>query len=698
MLNSFRNFHSLFWSHGSRWLMFRAGYALRRRTGYLRVQMPAYSWKDRPLGTWLQKDIPSTLQAYMQWRKLNSPKFFFGEMNVRPDSSWNPHAAVSEAERILSGELKYFSHTYYQVGFPPDWHADPVSGIKLDSQKHWSEISDDPGMDIKFVWEPSRFGMVYPLVRAYASTRDERYAEAFWELIRSWAESNPPNRGPNWMDGQEAALRLLAWIFGFYAFFSSPVTTFERVAQFTILVASHAERIYKNIGYAISTHSNHSISEAFGLWLAGLLFPELKDSERYLSLGRKLLEQEAAAQILPDGSYSMYSLNYHRFILQIYFLAVRLGEIHQSPFSQGLKSRITKSIEALTHLIDPQNGRMPVYGSNDGALVLPLNDCDFSDYRPLLQLGTYLTKKQFLFEPGPWDEDVIWLFSEIPSLPGGSEGEDKEKTSFSDGGIYLLHGTNSKAIIRCIDHRFRPSHADQLHVDLWIRGQNIAGDAGTYLYSGKGIWRNGLAHTAVHNTVTVDRLDQMKMITRFTWTNWSHGRVLRHDKNSWQGEHDGYQRLPDPVMHRRTVLSLAEDRWLVLDDLHASRSHLYKLHWLLCDAKYGVQEIAPRFGLRLKTSDSKSPSSMMLIQVGILEGNGNFSIVRADPNSARGWRSRYYGNKEPAISVCLETEQAATCFWSYFGYETDKVEILNGVMTLTANEWGTSLDLNLLDK
>ena len=24
---------------------------------------------------------------------------------------------------------------------------------------------------------------------------------------------------------------------------------------------------------------------------------------------------------------------------------------------------------------------MPVYGSNDGALVLPLNDCDFTDYR-----------------------------------------------------------------------------------------------------------------------------------------------------------------------------------------------------------------------------------------------------------------------------------------------------------------------------
>ena len=281
--------------------MFRVGYALRRRTGYIRLQMPAYLWKDRPLETWLKSKVPSTPQAYLEWRKQNSPRFFFDRLSR--DDSWNPQAAVDEAERILSGELKFFSHTYYRAGFPPDWHADPVSGIRLDSHKHWSDISDDPGVDIKFIWEPSRFGMVYPLVRAYASTRDERYALVFWELIKSWAESNPPNTGPNWMDGQEAALRLMAWTFGFYAFFTSPATTPERVAQFAVLIGSHAERIYKNIDYAISTHSNHTISEAFGIWLVGLVFPELQESEKYRALGQKLLEQEAAAQIFPDGSY-----------------------------------------------------------------------------------------------------------------------------------------------------------------------------------------------------------------------------------------------------------------------------------------------------------------------------------------------------------------------------------------------------------
>jgi hypothetical protein len=697
MLNNFRNLQQLFSSHGARWLIFRVSYALRRRTGYIRVQMPKYEWKDRPLETWLKSNIPSTPREYMLWRRKNSPRFFFKAPGVPADLVWNPQTAVDEANRILLGELKYFSHTYYQSGFPPDWHTDPATKVKLDSHKHWSEISDDPGVDIKFIWEPSRFGMLYPLVRAYASTRAEQYAEAFWELIQSWAESNPPNAGPNWMDGQEAALRLMAWDFGLHAFAEAESTTPERFAQLVTMIAAHAERIYRNIDYAISTHSNHTICEAFGLWLVGTLYPELKDAEKYLSLGCKLLEQEAAAQIFPDGGYSMHSLNYHRFILHIYLYAMRLGELNNTPFSEGLNGRVAKSINYLSQLINPKSGQMPVYGSNDGALVLPLNNCDFTDYRPLLQLGSYVTGKRLLFEPGPWDEDIFWFYGEVLFETGG-EDKGEGGQAFPDGGTYLLHGPNSKAVIRCADLRSRPAHADQLHVDLWIRGQNIAGDAGTYLYSGEGPWHNGLAHTAVHNTVTVDHLDQMKMLTRFTWTDWSHGKVLRHDQRIWQGEHDGYKRLADPVKHKRTVISLPEDRWLVIDHLTASQLHRYSLQWLLVDTDYGIQELAPGFGLWIDPSGSKLRNSRILVQMGQLEGSAKFSIVRADRDSTRGWRSRYYGDKESALSVVLETDQANTIFWSYFGAETDKVNVIAGAMQIITKEWKTDLDPGELNK
>ncbi|HSA99763.1 MAG TPA: alginate lyase family protein, partial [Anaerolineales bacterium] len=628
MLNNFRNLNSLYQSLGTHWLMFRLGYALRMRTGFIRKQIPSYQWQDRPLKTWLKKQIPSQPEAYAQWRRRltpsGRPRFFFDKVIIPDNVPWDSHLAVAEAERLLNGELKYFAHEFIKTGFPPDWQRDPVSGVKLDGSKHWSEISNEGDVDIKFIWEASRFSMVYVLVRAYASTRGERFAEAFWELIQAWAESNPPNTGPNWMDGQEAALRLLAWVFGFYAFLDSPSATPARMSQFTVMVAAHAERIYKNIDYAISTHSNHTISEAFGLWLVGILFPELQEAEKYVAFGRKLLEQEALAQIFPDGSYSMHSINYHRFILQIYFCAIRLAKLNGSPFSQLLQDRVAKSVDYLYQLIDPETGQMPVYGSNDGALVLPLNNCDFTDYRPLLQLGSCLTKKELPFAPGAWEEDIFWLCGEEFTAKKELDPGDLRGDSFPDGGIYLLRGANSKAIIRCTDFHSRPSHADQLHVDLWRRGINIACDAGTYLYSGEGVWRNGLAHTSAHNTVIVDHQDQMKMVSRFIWTNWARGKVLRHDAKAWQGEHAGYKRLTDPVNHKRTVLSLGEDRWLVVDHLHGKQAHHYSLHWLLCDSDYGVQKLASAYELWLAPEIDRgagAPSdSKIFIQMGLTEG------------------------------------------------------------------------------
>lgn len=712
MLNNFRNLDSLYRSLGARWLMFRVGYALRMRTGFIRRQIPAYHWRDRPLETWLKKGIPSQTEAYAWWRRGHSPKFFFepfhpernDERSSRhavegPDGVlWDPQLAVAEAERILSGELKYFAHKFIKTGFPPDWQRDPVSGIKLDARKHWSQISNEGDVDIKFIWEASRFSMVYSLVRAYASTRDERFAEAFWELIQAWAESNPPNTGPNWMDGQEAALRLMAWTFGFCAFIDSPSTTPARSAQFTVMVAAHAERIYKNIDYAISTRSNHTISEAFGLWLVGILFPELKAAEKYFSFGRRLLEQEAIAQIFPDGSYSMHSLNYHRFVLHVYFYAIRLGELNGSPFSESLKGRVAKSVEYLYQLIDPDTGQMPVYGSNDGALVLPLNNCDFTDYRPLLQLGSYLIKKELLFPSGNWDEDLFWFYGEASIAKRKTNLSGLRGESFPDGGIYLLRGANSKAVIRCTDFRSRPSHADQLHVDLWWRGINIACDAGTYLYSGEGIWRNGLARTSVHNTVSVDHQDQMQMASRFIWTNWAKGNALRHADKVWQGEHAGYQRLADPVNHKRTVLSLGEDRWLVVDHLSGKQGHHYSLHWLLCDGEYGVQKFASAHGLWLVPEMDGLPSdSKVFIQMGLTKGRGNFSVLRGAENSTRGWRSRYYAEKEPVISAMLETDQPRACFWTYFGLETDKVEI-GETLNISTGDWNVKINLNQLIK
>ncbi|MFZ5857966.1 MAG: alginate lyase family protein [Chloroflexota bacterium] len=697
MLNKLRALFSLYQRFGFRWLLFRAGYALRMRLGILRAQFPVYEWDDRPLKFWLKPDVPSAPEEYLAWRKQHAPKFFFDALPSLPNNpSWNPQLAVDEAEKILAGELRYFEHTPYQIGFPPDWHLDPRTGIRVDATKHWSQIPDYGAYDIKFIWEASRFSQVYALMRAYVFHKDERYPAAFWTLVEDWARNNPPQRGPNWKCGQETSLRLLAWTFGLYAFADAPSSTPTRRAHLTQLIAAQAERVHRNIDFAVSTRGNHAMSEGFGLWLAGTLFPELKHAETYRSLGREILEREAARHIFADGAYSMYSLNYHRFILHVYFLAMRLGELNDARFSDALYRSISRSLDFFAQLIQPESGEMPVYGSNDGALVCPLDSCDFTDYRPTLQMGWVLIHGERLFEAGAWDESIFWLWGgrmnsplhlqSRPSSAGQSAKADfagvgaTSSRLFPDGGLHILRGQSSAAFIRCVDYRERPSHADQLHVDLWMRGQNIAIDAGTFLYNGQGLWQNGLARTSVHNTVTVDGSDQMLWFSRFTWGEWARGRVLKHDERLWQGEHDGYARFG--VNHTRSVISLDDDRWLIVDRLVGARPHRFSLQWLLNDFPIvGRNAIPTHVHESNWTTTGKESNSFHLshrtekfqIRMGLLEGQSNFSLVRGDENSTRGWRSRYYGQKEPALSVRLDADRADAVFWTFFGFDGDRV-------------------------
>jgi hypothetical protein len=175
----------------------------------------------------------------------------------------------------------------------------------------------------------------------------------------------------------------------------------------------------------------------------------------------------------------------------------------------------------------------------------------------------------------------------------------------------------------------------------------------------------------------VDGKDQMTMLSRFTWTNWSRGKVLKHEPNLWQGEHDGYK----PVAHKRTVMALEGDRWLVVDYLTASETHHYALQWLLSNFPYEQKDDSILFSI-----DGISYK----VQVGMVEGNGAFSLVRADPNSTRGWRSRYYGHKEPAISVLLEANQKNVTFWTFFGFENDVVEIDENELRINSKGYVTA--------
>lgn len=612
-------------------------------------------------------------------------------------------ALFAEADRFVAGEMQYFSHQWAKFDPRTDWFRNPFTGQVVDGQTHWTHVAwDAPASgDLKFQLEPARFAWVYKLARAYQYSGDEKYASAFWSLFDGWCLQNPPQAGPLWICGQESALRLMSMVFGLYEFSQSPVTTDERFGCLVAMIAAHADRVLGTTVYARSQQNNHALSEGAGLLTAGLLLKESPAAARWERHGRAILEEQVPLQIYDDGGYIQQSHNYHRVMLNVLTWSIRLSEHFGKPLSKQVNARLGLAANFLRQMLDPATGQVPNYGPNDGALILPLSVCPYEDYRPAVQAASWAANQSLPLGPGDWNEELFWLAgNEVAAQAQQSRVESNAhsdaptvppSTRFPTSGYDVLRGRETWGMTRAAHYHDRPNQADQLHLDIWWRGINIACDAGAYLYNGSPPWQNAMAVTAVHNTVSVDDQDQMTRVGRFLWLDWAQAksqvkRSPRQRIEAWSARHNGYRRLEPGLEHVRQVLRIGDEHWLVLDSLVGQRPHRFRLHWLL--AEFPHQWDAGTGTLRMETS-----AGPYIVRTGALGGQPQTSLVVGDQNSTRGWRSRYYGEREPAISLTLETTGPQAHFWTLLGPAGVDVSIGANNFNLTAANWRTEIEL-----
>ena len=623
------------------------------RSGIFRRRLPVGEWD------FLVSEGRSS-QEHPKTRAIKKRFFFNSDQLPTPRSQ---QLVCEQADRVLSGEWPFFSKQWQRIGFPPDWHFNPLDGTRVPDRGHWSKINIDKIHDVKFVWEPSRFSVAYLLARAYAASGDQRYPDAFWKLIADWADKNPPHRGVNWASGQEVTLRVMAWCFALHAFGNSSSSTLARISQLLGMIEIHGVRIAGFISYALSQSNNHGIAEAVGLFTIGILFPEFGRADEWKRLGKKLIESQIRKQVYDDGSYIQHSFNYQRVLIDHLVWSFRLGEVNGEPFSKEGYAILGSALRFMLRFCDLNTGGMPNYGSNDGSLVLPLSSCDFLDYRPALQAAHYLVHRGPCFQKGEWDEQTEWLIgTEFLHMDRKiRQWRTEFQKNQSHSGYLKLTARESSAMLRAARYAARPSQADQLHLDLWWRGQNIACDPGTYLYNARPPWTNALKGTAVHNTVTVGNHDQMTRVERFLWVDWAQAEWREYElKDSLrviEAWHDGYERLG--AMHRRSLLCIAgEDCWVVVDDVYGDFRGRVRLHWLF--ANYPHKWMPDELSLTLQTLSgvfqccvhTAQPRTATLIIGGHSTNNSSESDCDSE---IRGWRSVYYGQKEPALSFAIET-------------------------------------------
>jgi asparagine synthase (glutamine-hydrolysing) len=590
-------------------------------------------------------------------------KLALGLKKIHGDSFDN---ILQDASMALKGHIKCFSYWYADYGYPVNWHLNPVKETCWPSGEHWSialNKETDCG-DCKLTWEINRFPHVYSWMRAYAVTEDSCWVKAFTAQIKEWENSNLYRGGLNWNSGQELAIRCLTWIAALYVFVDDPAFREEDFERILRLIYLHGEHISANIEYArMAVHNNHLIAEALALYVIGSYFPWLKDSRKWKRKGRSLLEKDCLLQFYKDGGYCQCSHNYHRLALHYYLWACRTGECLGEPLGPEVYNALMLSGRYFSAFMNGKDGRLPNWGANDGALFCPWTSCDYADFRPIISSLRYITLGKKAFPEGPWEEELLWMFGpealEAEIMPYRHGGV----TDFPNSGLQVLRrGQDDFAVLRCGSVVDRFGQADQLHSDIWWKGLNVAQDGGSYLYNDELQFHYYFMNTFSHNTISVDGAGQMLLYRRFKWLDRVNARqtgtYISGKLMGVSGEHYGYCRLPGEVLHKRFMWTPDDGIYVIADSifqLSGTVEHVLRLQWLLgpWDWEFNKKEHWFLVGQNTPMGVYRLCQLVYSQKTG-LSADATISLVRGENGSnPRGWISRYYGHREPALSVEL---------------------------------------------
>ncbi|PHS07661.1 MAG: heparinase [Kordia sp.] len=564
-----------------------------------------------------------------EWRS-NTPPFFFYGKNIHNLPKNKSEALKKSFDEIKQGRFTFFSKLKFDLGANYDWVTNPSTGYKYSIDKHWSEIQDlsKEAGDIKFVWEKARFSYLYDVIRYDYHFEDDQ-AKFVLDEIENFIDNNPINQGPNYKCSQEISLRVFNWTFALYYYKDSIHLTNELFGKIMNAIYWKIHHVYHNIHFSrIAVRNNHAITETLMLYLSAKLFPFMLDTKKWSVKGKKWFEQEVAYQIYEDGTFLQFSMNYHRVVVQLLTWGIQLAKLNNDSFDKVVYKRAQKSLEFLDACSDPVTGKLPNYGSNDGALFFKLTDNNYRNYRSQLDSLRAVLKNHIYFDT----ESVCWYG--VTSVEKIQYKTLRHINKFEKGGYYILQEEKTKTFIRCGAYKDRPFQSDNLHVDIWVDGVNILRDSGSYKYNTEKENINYFTGCEGHNTVSIAKTDQMLKGGRFIWYNWVKKVKASLQQNNKEfeflGTIDAFKHLGSNIRHHRKIIKkVAENNWEFEDKIENKGQ----------EAMYQYWHLHPEYKdkITIKAKDALGKEITPIIE--------------------EKWFSGYYGVKEKSIRLTFVTQE-----------------------------------------
>lgn len=573
---------------------------------------------------------------------------------------------LAAADNLLAGHLEVLGVARDDMK-APDWFLDPVSGQRAPQERYCFAIdhrSEEETGNVKQVWELSRHHHLTTLAAAWFVSEDDRYAAAVDRQLRDWWQANPNLSGVHWTSGIEIGIRLISWTWIRRLLDAWPGTSalFEANDAAANQIWWH-QRFLAAFPSAGTSANNHVIAEAAGQLVAGCAFPWFAESGGWRSGAASRLERELAANTFPSGVNRELASDYHCLVAELGLVAAVEAEAGGHPLGADTWALLGRAVDAAAAMVDERAGP-PRQGDGDDGRALLVDAPEDNHWRSLLAAGAGL------FGPLPWwpgdhhrPADVRSTVLAALGAPRRVDGRPaKRPTSFEDAGFALLRtppedGPEIWCRFDAGPHGFLAiaahAHADALSVEVRHGGVEVLADPGTYCYHGDPAWRAYFRSTIGHSTLELEGQDQSVPGGPFLWTEHATTRLLGKvddeagDTLSWSAEHDGYRRLAQPALHRRTVtLDRVGRRLTILDQVDTEVRHRCRLAFHLGPSVAVVlQDRAARL-----TWPSGAPSGGSSACLDLPAGL-SWSRHRGETGPVLGWYSAGFGRKEPTTAL-----------------------------------------------
>ena len=606
---------------------------IERNLGIEKLKYRPYYSNFRQFASTIKKSGESKFLKKLEGLIIDVP----GKLNaITLDDRKTLDKIINLADSITNNNTIVFDKTLH---FPDEinWHISETG--KKWPKKHFSEIKNIVSEygDIKYTWELNRLSILQTLSSAYLYTQNTKYAKKAEEMINSWIDENPPEIGVNWSNDQELSYRIISLVIAlqvFRAHFSS-----DTILKAIWIIIEAGRHISKEIEFTKRCIlNNHIIGASVGLIISGYLAEEFLDAGiKWYKKGKKYLFEALELLFNDDGSYKNLSLNYQMVGNSFMIVGTRILKKLNDPDLPTLKKVLLKSARYLEKI--SVDGYLPQIGAWDSGKPIALVPYDE-------QNCMYICNTAYKICGVAYKENLLTQFFGARSNSSVATEKLKEVKRFSAlNGINFLKKGNSKLYLITGDHPiYSQRHSDFLGILWYFDKYEILGDSGNYKYTPELSWNHYFRSSFAHNCLVINNKSNSEPYHYFRWLNYPKAELLEILETQISGI-----LKTKFYTHTRTVsISNKDTAVTVIDKVQkkSSKSMCVSLFFQIPEAKK-VEVFKNNVSVELKNRFS--------LDLTFEGADFNLFSYKGSTNPIRGWKSLYYGEKHPSLTIEART-------------------------------------------